>query len=237
MIELDGFGVDFSAFSLGPLSLTIRGGERVALVGPNGAGKSTTLKGICGLLPDGYLGHALVDGREVADVGPEVRRTVGLLPERMLGFGWMTVAEHLAFLSSFFPDWDGARVAELLRRLELPTDVKLANLSKGMQVKLSFVAVEGSRPPVLMLDEPTSGIDPLMRKEVVDLIREAVPEDSGRAVVFSTHILEDVEAVAERVLLLRAGRLIADTSVAALRADGEHGSVSEAIYSRLTAHD
>ncbi len=233
MIELEDFHVDFSGFTLGPLSLAIGEGERVALVGPNGAGKSTTLRGIAGLLPGGYAGHARVDGQEVAETGPAVRRRVGLLPERMAGFGWMTVAEHLAFLSAFHPTWDARHARELLDRLELPDDVKLAHLSKGMQVKLSLVSTEAYRPPVLLLDEPTSGIDPLMRRDLLLLLRECAQGAERRTLLFSSHILEDVEIVAERVLLLRSGKLVGDVPVADLRARGGRETVSERIVERL----
>jgi ABC-2 type transport system ATP-binding protein len=233
VIELDGFAVAFPGFSLGPLSLSIRRGERVALVGPNGAGKSTTLRGIAGLLPQGYGGRVRVHDEEVSDAGPEIRKTVGLLPERLGGFGWMTVGEHLAFLRAFHPTWDDVRAAELAERLELPTRTKLANLSKGMRVKLSFVSVEAYRPPVLLLDEPTSGIDPVMRRGLLALLQECAPSGGGRTVVFSSHILEDVEAVSDRVLLLREGSLVGDESVADLRGARGGASVSEELLRRL----
>jgi ABC-2 type transport system ATP-binding protein len=178
-----------------------------------------------------------VEGVEVRDQGPSVRLRVGFLPERVLAFGWMTVAEHLEFLAAAHPGWDADYAAALRQRLILPADTKVANLSKGMAVKLSFLTAEAFRPPILLLDEPTSGVDPVMRREIVDLIVEAVPADSPRAVVFSSHILEDVEAVAERVVLIRQGRLIADTSVEALRSEGPRGSVSDALYARLTSHE
>ncbi len=235
MIELNAFGVRFPGFSLGPLSLTIRSGERIALVGPNGAGKSTTLRGIAGLLPEGYDGSARVGGEEVSASGPEIRRTVGLLPERLAGFGWMTVKEHLAFLRAFHPTWDDTWAAELTDRLELPTRTKLANLSKGMRVKLSLVSVEAHRPPVLLLDEPTSGIDPVMRRGLLTLLQECAPPGGDRTVVFSSHILEDVEAVSDRVLLLREGSLVGDASVADLRAVRGGASVSEELLRRLGA--
>ncbi len=233
MIELADFRVDFDGFSLGPISFTVRSGERVALVGPNGAGKSTTLNGIAGLLPGGYRGSARVGGREVAKVGPELRRTVGLLPERLAGFGWMTVAEHLQFLSAFHPTWDATYVDELLNRIELRDDVKLANLSKGMQIKLSLVSAEGYRPSVLLLDEPTSGIDPLTRRELLSVLRECADDREARTLVFSSHILEDVESVADRVLLLRHGRLIDDLALADLRSESGEETITEQIVQRL----
>lgn len=235
MIALHGFRVDFGPFVLGPLTFTVGAGERVALVGPNGAGKSTTLRGLTGLLPGGYRGSARVAGVEVADAGAALRHTVGLLPERMLGFGWMTVEEHLSFLAAFHPTWDTARADELRERLRLPGGTKLAHLSKGMQVKLALVAVEAFRPPVLLLDEPTSGIDPLMRADLLSLLAECAAPGGDRTIVFSSHILEDVEHVADRVLLLRDGTLVGDVTVEELRSAGTGVPVSQQLVQRLRA--
>jgi ABC-2 type transport system ATP-binding protein len=234
MIELRAFRVAFAAFTLGPLDLTLAGGERVALVGPNGAGKSTTLRAMAGLLP-GYEGSIRVDGEEVRDAGPSVRQRIGLLPERMVGFGWMTVAEHLTFLESFYPAWSRDRAEALVERLELPRRTKLANLSKGMQVKLSLVATESYAPDALLLDEPTSGLDPLVRDELVTLLQEAVPQGSARTLLFSSHILEDVEAVADRVVLLNDGRIVDDVSTAELATSAERGTVAQKVFRRLRA--
>lgn len=232
-VELRELAVRYPDFTLGPLTLTVSAGERVALVGPNGAGKSTTLRAVAGLL-SGYAGSVTVEGREVRDVGPRVRARVGVLPERLLGFGWTTVAEHLELLASFYPTWDEAYADELRTRLDLPAGTKLANLSKGMQVKLSLVAAEGFRPPILLLDEPTSGIDPVMRGDILRLITECAAAEEGRTVLFSSHILEDVEEVAERVILLRGGRVIGDLERDELRAEAGAGTLSKALYRRLT---
>jgi len=233
MIQIEDLTVDLGGFVLGPLSFTVRAGERVALVGANGAGKTTTFRAINGLLLNGVRGTVRVMGREVVEAGPELRERVGYLPEHIGGFGWMTVAEHLEFLSSFYPAWDSRRAEELRKRLDLPAGTKLANLSKGMQLKLGLVAAESHAPPILLLDEPTSGIDPVMREEILSLLIEHTRPEAGRAVVFSSHILEDVELVADRVLLLREGRLLGDLSVAELRTLRPAVPVSQQLVERL----
>lgn len=231
-VVLSDFTVEYPAFTLGPLNLALDAGERVALVGPNGAGKSTTLKGMVGLLPE-YGGSVAFDGAEVRQLGADVRARVGVLPERVMGFGWMTVAEHLDFLASFYPTWDADYAAALAARLALPGDTKLANLSKGNGVKLSLVAAEAYRPMLLLLDEPTSGLDPVMRTDVLDIIHACAPRGGDRTVLFSSHILEDIEEAADRVLILREGRLLVDASVDELR-DGNPGApLSHTIKERL----
>jgi ABC-2 type transport system ATP-binding protein len=233
VVELRELTVRYPYFTLGPMTLTVSAGERVALVGPNGAGKSTTLRAISGLVPE-YAGSVTVESLEVRDVGPHVRARIGVLPERLLGFGWTTVAEHLRLLASFYPTWDPEYADELRCRLDLPADTRLANLSKGMQVKLSLVAAESFRPPVLLLDEPTSGIDPVMRGEILGLITECAAAEEGRTVLFSSHILEDVEEVAERVVLLRSGSVMGDVERDELRAEAGADTLSKALYRRLT---
>lgn len=226
------FTVSYPTFTLGPVSLTLAPGEHVALVGPNGAGKSTTLRGLVGLIPE-HGGSVVFEGRDPREAGPGVRGRIGVLPEKVMGFGWMTVAEHLSFLAPFYPTWDAPYAQELARRLDLPLETKLANLSKGNGVKLSLVAAEAYRPPLLLLDEPTSGLDPVMRTDVLDLIDECAPRDGDRTVLFSSHILEDIEAAADRVLILREGRLLVDASVDDLRATHPERPLSHTIRERL----
>ncbi len=231
-ISFQRFGVRYPAFELEPFDLELSPGERVAIVGANGAGKSTTLKAVSGQLPE-YGGRIEIDGREVRDLVPGMRASVGYLPERLHAFGWMTVAAHLRFLADFFPAWDRDYAYELLERVELPVGAKVGTLSKGMKVKLSLVAAEAHRPPLLALDEPTSAIDPLMRGELLAVIDQCAPIGGDRLVLFSSHILEDVEWIADRVVFLKNGRLVADNSVSEIRARDPDKPLHELLYATL----
>jgi ABC-2 type transport system ATP-binding protein len=211
-VSAAGFRVDYPGFTLGPLDFTVARGERVALVGHNGAGKSTAMRALSGR-PLPYCGSLAVDGREVRDSVPEVRARIGLLPERLAAFDWMTVAEHLALLAAAHPHWDPVYAETLRARLQLPADARVGTLSRGMALKLSFISAESYRPPLLLLDEPTAGLDPGMRDELLDLVLEATDPSRGRVVIFSTHLLEDVHLLADRVLVLREGTLVADRSM------------------------
>ncbi len=191
-------------------------GERIGVVGENGAGKSTLLKALAGRL-HGYEGDIWLRGELLRSRLPAARAEIGFLPEKLLGWQWMTVREHLDFLSSVYPGWDQGYAEELLERLELAGRFSLGALSKGMAVKLSFVAAEAYRPKLLLLDEPTSGVDPVMRRQLIALIRERVPKGGDRSVLFSTHILEDVEEAAERLVVLRSGRIAGDVNLMELK--------------------
>lgn len=232
MVELESFGVGYPGFVLGPLDLSLDAGERVALVGANGAGKSTTLRALAGRL-EPYAGSVRFQGREVVEDRIRTRGQVGVLPERFLGFPWMSGRDHLDFLSGFYPGWDPAYAAKLCDELQVPVEKPLSALSKGNRLKLSLVAAEAFRPPLLLLDEPTSGVDPLMRDHLLDMVHRCIPAGGSRTVLFSTHILEDIEPVAERVLLLREGRLVGDVRVQELREAEPGTTVSEALRRRL----
>ena len=232
-IALRQFAVRYPAFALQPMSLEFRPGERVAFVGPNGSGKTTTLRAIAGRLSS-YDGSILFDGADLRTLLPLGRQKIGLLPETLAGYGWMKVRDHLAFLREFYPDWDAGYAAHLMQRLLVPPDAVMSTLSKGTRVKVSFIAAEAYRPPLLLLDEPTSGLDPQARVELLDSILAAADGNRERVVLFSTHLLEDIDRVADRVILLSNGALQLDASVAELR-DAHHGSsLAKILYAALS---
>ncbi|WP_419162898.1 ATP-binding cassette domain-containing protein [Candidatus Palauibacter sp.] len=231
-IELCSFSVKYPLFELEPLNIRMMAGERVALVGPNGAGKTTILRALSGSLPE-YGGKVLFGGTDSRALFPGLRNHVGVMPERLLGFDWMTVRQHFDLLAEFFDRWDRDYEAELMDRLEICEEGCLGTLSSGNRAKVAFVSAEAFRPRVLLLDEPTSGLDPVMRKHLINAVVENLDNDQGRIVLFSTHILEDVEWLAERVLVLRNGSLIADRPVPDMRTDGK--SLTGVLYALMVA--
>ncbi len=229
-IELRDLSVEYPLFELKPLSLSFRSGERVALVGANGAGKTTVLKALAGTLRS-YRGEVLFGGVDARTLLPGLRNHVGVMPERLLGFGWMTVRQHFELLARLYDHWDREYEAELVDRLEIAEAGRLGTLSKGNRAKVAFVSAEAFRPRVLLLDEPTSGLDPVVRRHFIEVVVETFNKGSGRLVLFSSHILEDVEWLAERVLVLRDGRLASDASVQDLCSAGTN--LAAALYALL----
>jgi ABC-2 type transport system ATP-binding protein len=138
---------------------------------------------------------------------------VGTVPDRLLGVKSMTVREHLALRARVFPWWDSAYLDRLVEELDIPLHITLPALSKGTQAKVAFVSVEAFRPPVLLLDEPTSGLDPVVRMELRQVMHRALKERPGRCILFSTHLLEDLEDLVDRLLVMQSGKLIADRPV------------------------
>ena len=201
----------------------------MALVGANGAGKTTTMRALAGRTST-YRGEVTFGGREMRTLQPGVRASIGLLPEVLPGFGWMTLREHLRFLSAFYPTFDLRYAGELADLLEVPLSTQLGVLSRGTKVKVAFVAAEAFRPAVLLLDEPTAGLDPVARRDVLRLVHERFPPGGERLVVFSTHILEDIEVLAERVVVLEEGHVRLDSSLAALGAGEGKAGLAERLY-------
>ena len=218
-IELRSLAVRYPLFELKPLSLRLKAGERAALVGPNGAGKTTILRALSGSLPE-YDGEVLFAGADTRTLLPALRSHVGVMPERLLGFEWMTVRQHFDLLARFYESWDREYEARMTDQLGIEADARLGNLSSGNRAKVAFVSAEAYRPRVLLLDEPTAGLDPVMRRHIIDVVLKSLDQDRRRIVLFSTHILEDVEWLAQRVLVLLDGNMVADRTVKDLCANG-----------------
>lgn len=189
------------------LSLTIPRGSQFGLIGINGAGKSTTIRMIVGLLrPD--AGHICVLGHDPREDAAWCRARIGYVPEVHLMHRWMTVDEVVRFCRGFYPTWNASRCADLLLRFRLDPRKRVAQLSRGMQAKLSLTLALAHEPPVLLLDEPTSGLDPIVREDFLEGILTSVGLHE-QAVLFSSHILSDVERIADTIGILHAGRLLA----------------------------
>lgn len=189
------------------VSINIPCGTKLGLIGVNGAGKSTTIKIMLGLLrPD--EGGVCILGRDPFCEPVWCRQRVGYVPESHLLHRWMTVNEAIAFCGGVFPTWNDALCADLVSQFRLPGGKKVAQLSKGMLAKLSLLLALAHEPAVLILDEPTSGLDPIVREEFLEGTLQAVC-DGDRAVLFSSHILSDVERLADVVGIIHEGKLLA----------------------------
>lgn len=233
ILRVDGLTVKRPRFTLWPINFSAVAGERIALVGPNGAGKSTTMTALAGLLPT-YRGNIFLGGEELRSILPEARARLGLLPEKVPAYDEVTVAGHFAFLGAFQPRWNAALASELLGRLRVDPGQKMGKLSKGNRVKVGYIAAEAIEPKLLLLDEPTSGLDPVIRGELLEILDERLHASPDRVLIFSTHILEDIDRIAQRVLLINEGRLVADLPVSAL-ADGSR-SIAQSLYERIRAN-
>jgi ABC-2 type transport system ATP-binding protein len=202
-------------FQLDVISFNIEPGQVTALLGHNGAGKTTIFRLIMGIVRKD-LGHVSLSGLDHLRDEKGFKRRIGFVQEESFFYNGMTVTEFCAFVSRFYCDWNKELSQQLLQTLDLPGDKKLGQLSKGMRAKVSLVVALSHEPSVLLLDEPTSGLDPRARVEILKLLQRAAHE-GGTAVLFSTHNLHEVDQIADRVIIVDRGRVLADESLAALR--------------------
>ncbi|MDO8539142.1 MAG: ATP-binding cassette domain-containing protein [Opitutaceae bacterium] len=239
MIEVKGLVKTYGAKrAVDGVSFTVRRGDILGFLGPNGAGKSTTMKMITGFLrPD--AGTATVDGIDVTADPVTVKRKLGYLPESAPAYPEMTVEEFLHFIAEVrgFKSGD-TRNAQVDRAITLthlaPVRAQtIETLSKGFKQRVGFAQALLHDPPALVLDEPTDGLDPNQKNEVRTLIKSMATE---KAVILSTHILEEVDAICTRVIIISRGKLVADETPAQLRSR-QPGARLDEIFRSLTRGD
>ena len=194
--------------ALDGLDLTVAEGAVYVLVGPNGAGKTTTLRTLLDLAR-ADRGTVTVFGRDSIADGAAVRASIGWVPDRHdLGFPDFTVGQLLHHHAAYFPGWDDAYAGRLVRDLETPLAARCGVLSKGQARRVQLVMALAHRPPLLLLDEPTDGLDPLVRDRVVGMLADHLAA-SPTTVLLSTHRVHEVEGLGDHLGVLRGGRLLA----------------------------
>jgi ABC-2 type transport system ATP-binding protein len=193
---------------LGGVDVGVPRGSVTAILGRNGVGKSTLLRILVGFMPP-TAGDVRVLGLDPVREGPDVRRRVGFVPEQVALPKWMRVHEHMRFLEPFYPTWNDDLVGRLLDLLQLDGNALIRNLSKGDRMKESLLAALAHEPELLLLDEPFSGLDPVIRQQVMTTVLEHLRREE-RTVVIVTHSIADVERIADRILLLSEGRVLLD---------------------------
>jgi ABC-2 type transport system ATP-binding protein len=217
VIEMNGVRKSFGKKAvLKGVDLAVPAGQTFAFLGRNGAGKTTTIRMLLGLIkPDG--GQVRVLGLDPVKEPMEIRRRVGYVAEDQQMFGWMRVGQLLSFIAPFYPTWDGAWAKELSDRFELPLQTRIKHLSKGQGVRVALLLALAHRPKLVILDDPTLGLDPIMRKE---FLRDLVTHLQGEqvSVFFSSHLLYEIEPVADSVVILDHGKVLRQASTDDLRA-------------------
>ena len=211
------------------VSLEVRPGEIVGFLGANGAGKTTTLCCVAGLLaPD--RGHVLVAGADLAREPRVAKARLGFVPDRPFLYERLSAREFLAFVAALYDlpaDAAERRAESLLERLDLAAhaDRTIEGYSLGMRQKAAIAAALLHSPPLLLLDEPLNGLDPPAARLLKDLLREHAA--AGGGVLVSTHLLDVAERLCDRVVILRAGRVVAEGTLASLRGDRAERSLED----------
>ena len=189
------------------LDLTIPRGTVYGLIGRNGAGKSTTLRMLAGvLIPE--RGNALVLGREMWSATPEERAAMAYVSQLQRLHEWMTTEELCHYASHFYERWDGAYARQLADHFDVAWDRPIGWMSGGQQRKAAIALAFAARPQVLILDEPAGGLDPIARRDLVSRIVDVISRGDECTVVLSTHIISDLERIAEHVGIMENGRMV-----------------------------
>jgi ABC-2 type transport system ATP-binding protein len=201
--------------ALSAVTLCVPRGGVYGLVGANGAGKTTLIKHILGLLRAESGSVRVFDRDPVADpVG--VLSRIGYLSEENDLPRWMRVDELMRYSRAFYPGWDDAYAEELRHAFTLDSSAKIGNLSRGQKARAGLLVALAYRPELLVLDEPSSGLDPIVRRDILGAIIRTIA-DEGRTVLFSSHLLEEVEQVADHVTMISHGKIVLSDSMGAIR--------------------
>ena len=192
--------------ALDEVSVYVPRGSVLGLVGENGAGKTTLIKHLLGVLK-AESGTVRVFGLDPVVDPVGVLSRIGYLSERRDLPGWMQVGEYLRYSQAFYPGWDHAYAEKLLTQFHLDRRQLIKTLSQGQQAKTGLLCAIAYRPELLILDEPSSGLDPVVRRDILEAIVQAVAQE-GRTVIFSSHLLDEVERVADHIIMLHAGRVV-----------------------------
>lgn len=207
VISLEGVTKSYGDFTLGPLDLALEPGYVVAVVGPNGSGKSTLFRMLMGLSgPD--AGKISLFGMRYPDDEVEIKRKIGYVPEVATGHDDMTARDLETFVSRWYPRWDSGIYEKLVERFEVPARKRFGKLSKGMKRRLSFALAVAREPDLLLLDEPTDGVDPFARSAMLEELSsylESGAEGEDRTVLFATHVMDEVRRLADYVVFVHDG--------------------------------
>ncbi len=205
-IEIQNLTKNYKGFSLGPLSFNVPMGCMVGYIGENGSGKTTTLKAILGLIhPDS--GEIKVFGKNIKEHKPEVMNRIGVVFDDLNIPGEMRVKEVGRLCEYAYDTWEGNTFGNYVRRFKLPNEKKVRELSRGMRMKLSLSIAFSHKAELLIFDEATSGLDPVVRDDILDVLLDFLQEEE-HSILISSHILSDLEKTADYIAFLHNGKLL-----------------------------
>lgn len=222
VIELEGLTKRYPRITaVDQLSLEIQGGRITAFLGRNGAGKSTTIKMLLGMTrPTAGTGAVLSKSINEVSQNRDARRAIGYVAEDKTVYGYMTVQQVIRFARSFFDDWDLEWERQLIKLFEIPEKARVSSLSKGMRTKLALLLALARRAKLLILDEPTEGLDPISLEQILQELVARVA--TGTTVFYSSHMISEVERVADDICIIDKGTVVANFSMEIMQRDYRH---------------
>jgi len=210
------------------LSLQVNRGEVYGFLGRNGAGKSTAIRMMMGITRISS-GSIHLFGQSIGSNVINARQRIGYVAQEQHFYPWMTPKNLARFVRGFYPKWDQSRYVELVSLFELPMNRKIGNFSGGMKAKLALTMALATQPECLILDEPTAGMDPVARREFLDLVSEEARRVDA-TIFFSTHLIDDIEAIADRIGIVESGKTVYEGALAPLSDSIATYSIDTALY-------
>ncbi|MFS0837628.1 ABC transporter ATP-binding protein [Paenibacillus sp. 1P03SA] len=205
-VEFQHISKTYPNFNIQDLSFTVPKGYITGLIGPNGAGKSTLIKILLHLvIPE--QGRVFIEGMEMPQREKEIKETIGFVSDESHFYEHLTVRQTGRMLASFYRKWDEAQFQTYVEQFELPAGKKISDLSKGMKMKFGLAAALSHGAKLLVMDEPTAGLDPVFRHELLDLLADLM-QDEQHTILFSTHITTDLDRVADYIAFMNRGKLV-----------------------------
>ncbi len=208
--------------ALSCIDFQVSRGKVYGLVGANGAGKTTLIKHLLGLLR-AKSGNVKIFGEDPVRNPPAVLRRIGYLSEDRDIPDWMSIDELMRYTSAYHRGWDRSYASELLDTFSLDPGNKISSLSRGMRAQVALISAVAHRPDLLILDEPSSGLDAIVRKDILNAVVRTISEE-GRTVIFSSHLLEEVERLSDHVTMINRGRVTLDSSLESINNSHHHSS-------------
>lgn len=196
-------------------SMRLEEGKVYGLLGKNGAGKTTLIRMILGAIPPDQ-GEIVYMGRKLRYGDVDYKKGIGIIPEDSIFYSWMSIAAHLDFNAVFYPKWDAKKAASYLEKFRLDPKTRIRTLSRGMKLKVGFIMALAAQPDLLILDDPTSGLDVPTRH---DFLRNIIQEilEGGTTILFSTHLVHEIEGILDTLGILSDGRLILEEKFDAVK--------------------
>ncbi len=231
MLKIENLSKQYSTFSL-DCSMEVRPGCITGLIGQNGAGKSTTFKAVLGLIhPDG--GQIDVLGKKPQDFTSQDKQKLGVVLSDSGFSGYLSVKDVIPILEGLYRSFDRKFFLEQMQKFNLPEDKKIREFSTGMKVKLKVLAAISHDAKLLILDEPTAGLDVIARDELLDLLREFMERDGERSILISSHISTDLETICDDIYMIHDGRIILHEDTDVLLSDYALLKAEEGQYAKL----
>lgn len=217
VIELENINKSFSGFSINNLNLSINKGYVTGFVGANGSGKSTTIKMIMNLIkPDS--GHLKIFGMNHDDNEKDIKQKIGFVYDDNIYYEGLNLRDLQKIIAPAYHDWDKSSFNHYIDKFKLPLNKPIKNFSKGMRMKASLVLALSHNPELIIMDEPTAGLDPVFRKDLLNTLQK-IMIDENKSIFFSTHITSDLEKIADYIVFVKDGKIIFNHSINTLQND------------------